>query len=170
MYERLNPRPGRKKDKLLVALLLAALVLVLSVTPAMGMALNASYRYHRFVQDFSGDLVLARHKGEIRLTENGVTYSISPEAVSNMFLLLTQESFGKPLKRAPEAADSITLFLPDGATLTLWDTPQPPNPNDGNDIPSGVTVRYAPREGKEFIFLQRFIRFESLAVALRAGK
>ena len=165
MYESVKNPPRERKDRLLVVLLLAAFVLIASVTPPICIALKASYSYHHFVLDFSNDLVYARRSGGVTLTENGETKEISADAVSSMFVSLTDCGFGTLLKTAPDAPN-VVLTLPDGTTLTLFNTPE----NTDNIIPRGVTVSYAPAgDKKPILYLQRELRYEDAVSLLHAG-
>lgn len=168
MYESVTtPKPRR--DRMMLVLILAAVVLIAAVTPPIFIALNASYRYHNFVLDFSNDLVDARSHGTITFTENGESCSVSPDAVSTMFVRVTDYGLGQPLKEPPNAP-CFTVSLPNGTVLTLYDTPQEPPEDSEDDLPRGTTIYYAPAEGKPFIYLQRQLLFEDAVRPLHAGR
>lgn len=164
MYESVRKGARARKDRLLMVTLLIALALVISVTPAMYTALRASYLYHCFVQDFADDLVYARRRGVIELTEGDAVSPVTADAVSGMFVQLTDCSFGQPLKQAPRA-EHVTLSLPNGAVFSLYNTPE----DIGEPLPSGVTVEYTSKDGKTFIYLQRAMRYENAVALLHMG-
>ena len=167
MYESVTtPKPRR--DRMMLVLILAAVVLIVSVTPPIFIALSASYRYHNFVLDFSNDLVDARRHGTITLTEDGKTDTVSSDAVSGMFVKITDYGLGQPLKELPDAP-CFSISLPNGTVLTLYDTPQEPPEDEDDGIPRGTTVCYIPAEGKPFIYLQRQLRYQDAVSLLHMG-
>ena len=167
MYEQVDKKRREPRDRMLVICLLIALLLVAAATPPMFVAVNASYRYHHFILDFSNELVEVRDEHtRISLTENGEKKPVTSDQVSRMFTLLADCGFGKVLKTEPYT-DYFMLTLPNGTTLTVWNTPQEHSVFDEPNAPiTGVTVRYAPAEGKTFIYMQRDCSYEALYNAL----
>ena len=164
MYESVKKNVRQRRDRTLAVLIAAAVLLSAAVAAPTVIAVNASRRYHRFVRDFAHELVAARQTGAIMLLENGESGIVTADAVSSMFAELTDRGPGKPLKEPPDAP-FFTLKLPDGTTLTLYDTPQ--EHEDG--IPRGAAVRFVPAEGKPFLYLQRDVWYQHMASAVRSG-
>ena len=160
MFEHVNKESKPKRDRMLIWALLAVAVIVAALTPPIYIALNTSYRYHEFVIDYSKSLTAARQEeGVIWLTlEDGTDRRVSADNVSSTFLELTGYGFGQPMRKLPADVSPVTVTLPDGTVLSFYDTPS----DNGLEIPTGVTVHYAPPEGKPFIYLQRYIAYEDL--------
>ncbi len=167
MYENVVKKPRSKRDRALLVTGLIALALVLSVVPFIIFSLTATYRYHRFVTDFSKRLTAARHgAAQIMLWDGETERPVAADAVSNTFREVTDHGVGDPQKSAP-AAECLRLTLPDGTTLTYYNTPQQPPEDDPDQTPRGVTVEYRPADGKPLIYLQRTLRYGTLAELLR---
>ena len=164
MYEHVTKEPKPKRDRMILVALLITAVLIGALIPPVYIALGASYKYHNFVLAFSQSLTAAREDGTIfRTDEEGNRSKVSADAVSSAFLNLTSFSFGQPLKTAPTDVAPFTVSLPDGTTLSFYDTPS----DNGLEQPTGVTVQYVPPEGKPFIYLQRYVLYEDLVRPLK---
>ena len=163
MYDQVNKKRREPRDRMLIISILIAFLLLAAATPPMFIAVNASYRYHHFVLDFSNDLVETREEGvRITLTENGEKKPVTSDQVSRMFTLIADCGFGKVVKTEPYA-EWFMLTLPNGTTLTVWNTPQERSVfEDANAPLTGVTVRYAPADGKTFIYMQRDCSYDAL--------
>ncbi|MBQ7689370.1 MAG: hypothetical protein IJT27_09160 [Clostridia bacterium] len=164
MYDKVITDAKPLRDRLLVIILLIAVLLVAAATPPMYLALNASFRYHQFVQAFSKDLVFARHNGVILLSEDGRETQISPDAVSRLLVRLTDCGLGQPKKQTPNV-QHLEIRLPNGSALTVFDTPEP---NEEGFL-CGVTVCYSPAKGKAFTYLQRLFSYSEAYSLLHNG-
>ena len=164
MYEHVNKEPKPKRDRMILAALLIVAVLIGALIPPVYIAMGASYKYHDFVLEFSQSLTAAREEGVIfRTAEEGNRSRISADAVSSAFLNLTSFSFGQPLKKLPTDVAPLTVSLPDGTTISFYDTPS----DNGLEQPTGVTVQFIPAEGKPLIYLQRYVLYEDLVRPLK---
>jgi hypothetical protein len=164
MYEHINKEPKPKRDRMILVALLIVAVLIGALIPPVYIAMGASYSYHNFVLEFSQSLTAAREEGVItRTDEEGNRSKVSADAVSSAFLNLTSYSFGQPLKKAPTDVSPFTVSLPDGTTLSFYDTPS----DNGLEQPTGVTVQFIPAEGKPLIYLQRYVLYEDLVRPLK---
>lgn len=164
MYDQVK-QAKQRKDLLLPAVLIIAAILVLSVTPTIATALRASSRYHSFIQTISHDLTLARRThGTLLLSEDGEERPVTADSVSNTLVAIADCGLGKLLRNAPDAP-SVSVLLPNGAKLTLYNTPE----NTDGPIPIGVTVQYDSPGEKTFLYLQRDLRYEELLTFLHNG-
>lgn len=164
MYTHVKNKPRPKRDRMLLAALLAVAAVIGALIPPVYMALGASYKYHEFVLAYAQSLTAARDEhGVITLTlETGEQKRVSADDVSAAFVTLTGFGFGQPVKKTPDVP-ALTVTLPDGAALSYYDTPS----DNGLEYPSGVTVRFAPAEGKPFTYLQRYAYYEDLVRSLK---
>lgn len=167
MYENVAKKPRSKRDRALLVTGLIALALVLSVVPFIIFSLTATYRYHRFITDFSKRLTAARHgAAQILLWDGENERPVAADAVSGAFREIADHGVGDPQKSVP-AAEFLRVTLPDGTSLTCYDTPQQPPEDDPDQTPRGVTVEYRPASGKPLIYLQRTLRYRTLDELLR---
>ena len=164
MFEKIKKGNAPKRDKMLLIAILLAVALLAAVLPPVFTALGASYRYHTFELAFSNSLVAAGSDGEIEYTAaDGKTARISADRVSAAFSALSEHGLGQPLRQLP-AAEHVQITLPDGTLLSLYNTPEARE--DGTAV--GTTVRYAPPEGKAFLYLQRDTDYAMLVRLLEA--
>ena len=167
MYEHVAKEPRSKRDRALLVTGLVALALLISVVPFIIFSLNSTYTYHRFEVDFSKKLTAARHvKTDILLSDGETERTVSADAVSNAFRELTDHGVGDPQKSAP-VAEHLKVTLPDGTTLTFYNTPQQPPEDDADRNPRGTTVEYRPADGKPYIYLQRTLYYSTIAAMLQ---
>ena len=114
MYDHVKNKPRPKRDRMLLAALLAVAAVIGALIPPVYMALGASYKYHEFVLTYAQSLTAAREeRGVITLTlETGEQKRVSADDVSAAFVTLTGFGFGQPVKKTPDVP-ALTVTLPD---------------------------------------------------------
>ncbi|MBQ7637272.1 MAG: hypothetical protein IJS90_00035 [Clostridia bacterium] len=164
MYNRVKGASEGKRDKTILICLIACAVFFAAVLTPAFIAASSSYRFHRFSLDFAECLVYARKNGDVVLTVADERGPVSHDTVSRIFMELTDSGMGQPIKEEPDA-ENMLFSLPDGSSLTLYRTPS----DNGLEYPTGVTVRFEDGEGKVFMYLQRYMRYEHLELMAKAG-
>ena len=163
MYEKVMPPREHRRDRMLITwIVLAAVFFTVVLIPIVGAA-RYQRSFQKFVLELTEDIRFARRNASAQSLGEGGIMEVSEDAMERLFSFLVDAGPGKPQKEPPDS-ELVTLYFGNGASISFRYTEITEETRRNDD---GTYVAYTSADGREYVYDNDLLPFESIYALLR---